>query len=271
MKLLSALLLAPSLAYAVDGSFSQSGAFTTLPGYGYVVEGSYQSTLGAMSFDVLTVDGYKANDPLMLGTRLSIGLRLQPANAAPTTTDGDLTVSLRASIVNLATGLPGYPAEVLAPGGAGYHLVWVTGTGFSWTYLTTPLPQAQRISDSVLTESRTVSDQNGLLPYGYREWACYASSTVCPGPETAPTWIQFDYALHFEAGRYLTPSTDPNCAGSSCLVEAKDALVIREQYAGVGITTVPEPANYGLLMTGLLIVGLSLRRRVPTSQQPPTC
>jgi hypothetical protein len=271
MKLLAGLLLAPSLASAADGTFSQSGAFSTLPGYGYVVEGRYQSTLGAMSFEVLKVDGYKANDPLMLGTRLAIGFRLQPADVAPTMTDGDLTVSLRASIVNLATGMPGYPAEVLTPGGSGYQLVQISGAGFTSNYVTTLLPEAQRISDSVLTETKTVSDQNGALPFGHSSWGCYASSPVCPGAETAPAWIQLDYALHFEAGRYLTPSADPACVGAACLVEARDALVIREQYAGVGVSTVPEPATYGLLMSGLLTVGLVLRRRRLTSGQPAAC
>lgn len=261
MKLLAALLfLLPSWAFA-GGNFSGSGAFASLPGYGYVVTGSYESTLGDFEFQPLNLDQLGMNDPLMLGSSLNAGLRLKPATPISTALTGDVSVSLKVAIVNLATGAPGYPPELLLPGGSGYQLMWVNGAGWASAHVDAQFTPEQRLTPSVFSQSLTVADQNGVLPHGYSEWGCYASSATCPSANGAPTSIELSYAMHFEAGTYKYRSGDPACVGIDCLIDAHDVLSFNDIGIALGVRAVPEASTSALMLFGLAAVAACARRR----------
>lgn len=255
-RYIASLLLLPALAIASEGSFEKTGTFS-IDGYGYRLEGHYSSTAGEFKFVDTSYDKWDVADPLMQGKSFSAGLSLAPVEGMFAGLAADISVQLKVSIINLATGLPEVPPSWLVPMGTGYSWQSITISGGGGAGSGTLAPVELRFSNGRLSSSSVVSDQLGALPNPWKEWAC--GNANCYADWYRPEYVQINSTVHFEAGHFLSASNDPSCAWFDCMTPGHDVLNKGSYSVRMTAATVPEPS--ALLMVGAGVALLWLRRR----------
>jgi len=263
-RLFATLLCLPGLALASTGSFTDSGVFTTVPGYGYEIKGSYFTNVA--TFSVFS-DGADQYDRPYFDKRIFAGATLWPdVPGSPETVDVSVTLDVR--FVNLATGQTEFPSHLLNRSAIEpRYIVVAEGKGSGKAEVVTPWRPVTRLSESTLTQSWSISDQLGPLNgnggnVGYKRIIC-THTGHCDDVLLASAAVHLEFNASFNAGSWLMPSLDPTCVG--CMVQGRDTLWLNLISVGVSVSAVPEPSTdllFTLGVAGLLAYSrrLAVRR-----------
>ncbi len=249
-------------ASAVD--FQQSGAFTTAPGYGWEVLGTFSSTIDNYNFQYSVVDTLAIKtDPSSQVTGLDgkIGAKiiLLPDSSQFTAVQSySMDVQLTVRFIDLATQSPAVPPYLFSD--AKLFSAWWAVSRTTGISVVQPEKVELRFSNPLVTSSASILDQSGTTgPNATAFGGSCNELTACHIPSP-----QYTYLGHFEfiPGNYLSASDDPNCASFACMKPGKDALSLAPIEMSFEIVRqVPEPATQALLLGGLGIVAYWRRRQ----------